>query len=281
MSPFLELTGLAPRLPMREPSREAAGACAAPASGRRRRLARGRSSPWTLALLCAVAPTGAHGSPLEDSVQQPAGERPVGRSFGALPADPDRSASLGLEARAVERPKAPSGWAPTVAVELGGFDEQLRVRTDGVDTDSQRGQVRAGVGLGVAHPVVRLSDWVALDGLASVGLGVTFGSGHWLLPLREDLTFAFTPARWLTLRAGLGLGFSADLSAAQRSFAELALPVSVTFWRTVELAWRPMLTLPLGSDTQAVLGGERALATRVEVLPFDVQLRFRLGGAGW
>lgn len=164
---------------------------------------------------------------------------------------------------------------------MGGFDEQLRVRTDGVDRYSQRGQVRVGLSLGVAHPVARLSDWLALDGLASVGLGLTFDSGHWLIPLREDLTFAFSPARWFTLRAGLGVGISANVSAAQRSFAELAIPVSVTFWRTVELAWRPMLSLPLGSDTQPVLGGDRALATRVAVLPFDLQLRFRLGGASW
>ena len=173
-------------------------------------------------------------------------------------------------------------WIPTLSLSIGSFDERLRVRVDGTDSDSYRGQLRTILAVGLAHPVARFRDdrlWI--DGLASIGVGPTFDTGHWHLPVGEDLTFAFAATRWLTLRGGLGVGLTLDTSAVSRSFAELALPIGLTFFHTIELVYRPMLSLPLGSETSPVFGGERELSTRLALLPFDLLLRVRLGALGW
>ena len=59
------------------------------------------------------------------------------------------------------------------------------------------------------------------------------------------------------MRAGLGAGLSLDTSAGRRSFGELALPIGFTFLHKIELFYRPMLSIPLGSETSPVFGGER------------------------
>jgi hypothetical protein len=114
-----------------------------------------------------------------------------------------------------------------------------------------------------------------------VGTGLGFQSGHWEVPIREDVTVAYAASRWLTLRAGLGFGVSVDATEACRSFAELALPVSVTFFRAFELVYRPMISLPLGSESWPVFGGERELGTRRALLPFEVMVRARIGALAW
>lgn len=175
-----------------------------------------------------------------------------------------------------------SRWVPTVSLALGSFDERLRVRVDGVDYDSYRGQLRSFFALGLAHPVLRLADeHVWIDGHAALGAGPTFFTGHWHLPIREDVSLAFAPSHWFTLRGGLGVGVTIDATASDRSFAELALPIGVTFFRTIELVYRPMLSVPLGSESSPVFGGQRELATRLAALPFELSLRYRIQGLSW
>ena len=106
-------------------------------------------------------------------------------------------------------------WAPTVSLALGSFDERLRVRVDGIDYDSYRSQLLTFLALGLAHPVLRLTNerlWI--DGNASLGAGPTFNTGHWHVPIREDVSLAFAESRWLTLRAGLGLGLTIDATTS-------------------------------------------------------------------
>jgi len=173
-------------------------------------------------------------------------------------------------------------WIPTLSLSIGSFDERLRVRVDGTDYDSYRGQFRTIFAIGLAHPVARFRDdrfWI--DGLGSIGVGPTFDTGHWHLPVAEDLTFAFAATRWLTLRGGLGVGLTFDSSAVSRSFAELALPIGLTFFHTLELVYRPLLSIPLGSETSPVFGGASEISTRFAVLPFDLLLRVRIGALGW
>ena len=173
-------------------------------------------------------------------------------------------------------------WVPTASLALGSFDERLRVRIDGTDYDSFRSQLRTFLALGLAHPVLRLPNerlWV--DGNASLGAGPTFNTGHWHLPIREDVSLAFAESRWLTLRAGLGLGLTIDATTSDRSFAELALPLGVSLCRSIEVVYRPMLSVPLGRERSAVFGGDRELATRLAVLPFEVSLRWRIQALGW
>ncbi|HEY5373276.1 MAG TPA: hypothetical protein VIK01_06295 [Polyangiaceae bacterium] len=64
---------------------------------------------------------------------------------------------------------------------------------------------------------------------------------------------------------GPGVGVTIDATTSERSFAELALPIGVTLFRTIELVYRPMLSVPLGSESSAVFGAERELATRLAV----------------
>ena len=54
----------------------------------------------------------------------------------------------------------------------------------------------------------------------------------------------------------------------------LGLPMGVMFFRTIELIYRPMLSVPLGSESSPVFGGQRQLATRLAVLPFELSLRY-------
>ena len=180
------------------------------------------------------------------------------------------------------RPVAERLWVPTVGLGMGAFDERLRVRVDGSDYDSYRSQLRLFLALGVAHPIVRLRDgrwW--LDGHASIGAGLSFDTGHWQVPVREDVTFAYAATRWLTLRAGLGFGVTVDASDSSRSFAEIGLPLSLMVGRAFELVYRPMISVPLGSESSPVFGGDRELSTRLAVLPFELTLRARIGALAW
>jgi len=173
-------------------------------------------------------------------------------------------------------------WVPTVSLALGSFDERLQVRVDGMDYDSYRGQLRTFLALGLVHPVLRFADerlW--FDGHAAFGAGPTFYTGHWHLPFREELSLAFAAGRGLTLRGGLGVGVTIDATASSRSFAELGLPMGATFFRTIELIYRPLLSVPLGSESSPVFGGQRSLATRPGVLPFELSLRYRIEALGW
>jgi hypothetical protein len=181
-------------------------------------------------------------------------------------------------------------YVPTVAVALGSFDERLRLHVDGSDADSFRSQYRTMLLVGLAHPVAR---WPAtgphpawrehlwVDGHLSTGVGVTFDTGHWPIPVREDLTLAYGARTWLTLRGGLGLGVTFDASAGHRTFLELGIPLAIALFRNFELVYRPMLVVPLGSETSPVFGGQRDLATRLAFLPFEVLLRFRIPALGW
>jgi hypothetical protein len=72
-----------------------------------------------------------------------------------------------------------------------------------------------------------------------------------------------------------------DASAGHRTFAELGLPLSVALFRNLELLYRPMLVVPLGSEASPVFGGQRELATRLALLPFEVLLRLRIPALGW
>lgn len=220
--------------------------------------------------------------------------RSTGASMTALAVVVALASALCLPAAAVAKDDSSGAaaprYVPTVGVALGSFDERLRLHVDGGESDSFRSQYRSLLLVGLVHPVVR---WPAtgphaawrerlwIDGHLSTGVGVTFDTGHWHIPVREDLTLAYGARTWLTLRAGLGLGMTVDASAGHRTFVELGIPLSVALLRNFELVYRPMLVVPLGRETSPVFGGQRELATRLAVLPFEVLLRFRISALGW
>jgi hypothetical protein len=175
----------------------------------------------------------------------------------------------------------PTRWTPSMSLGLGSVQEQQALTVDGTTSDGWQSQYRTFLTLGLAHPIVSLSPALNLDGHTALGAGPTFVTGHWHALVREDVTFAFDATTWLTLRAGLGLGFTIDASGPDRSFAELAVPIGVTFFKIVEVVYRPFLALPTGGETVGVAGGSRTLSTRLMVMPFEVQLRIRIGGLSW
>jgi hypothetical protein len=173
-------------------------------------------------------------------------------------------------------------WVPTVGAAFGSLGETLRLKLDGVERDEDRSQFRLLLlAVGLAHPVRELGPGLRLDGHASLGFGPTFTTGHWHLVPREDVTVAYQATRWLTLRAGLGLGLGLDATSAARSHLEFALPLGVTFFDLLEVVYRPFVSAPLGAERRAVFGGDRELFTSTGPVLFDVQLRVRLGRLGW
>jgi hypothetical protein len=202
--------------------------------------------------------------------------------------------ALCLPAAALAKDDSPAlaapRYVPTVAVALGSFDERLRLHVDGSDADSFRSQYRTLLLVGLGHPVARWPttgphpawrEHLWIDGHVSTGVGVTFDTGHWQIPVREDVTLAYGARTWLTLRAGLGLGVTLDASDGHRSFVELGVPLAVALFRNFELVYRPMLVVPLGRETAPVFGGQRELATRLAFLPFEILLRVRIPALGW
>jgi hypothetical protein len=59
------------------------------------------------------------------------------------------------------------------------------------------------------------------------------------------------------------------------------LKSAVTLFRSLELVYRPMLSVPLGRERSPVFGGERELATRPAILPFELLLRYRMRALSW
>ena len=208
--------------------------------------------------------------------------------LGAIATKVCRLSAPALAADDFAAPAEPR-YVPTVAFALGRFDERLRLRVDGSDADSVRSQYRTLLMVGLAHPISR---WPAtgthvasrnawIDGHLGAGAGVTFDTGHWQIPVREDVTLAYRARSWITMRAGLGVGVTFDASAGRRTFADLGIPLSITLFRNFEVLYRPMLSVPLGSETSPVFGGQRELATRLAFLPFELLLRVRIPALAW
>lgn len=183
-----------------------------------------------------------------------------------------------------ERPKSPRlepRFTPTVGVMVSGLSERASLAVEGMRVNETRTDLRVGPSVGLAHPVFALTRESRLDGHATVGVAPTVGGGRWHLPLREDVTFAWDAQSWLTLRAGLGAGIVFDATRAAMSFGEIAIPMSITFVRSVEVAYRPSLAFALGEEERAVFGGALELSAGTAVIPLDFALRFRIRALGF
>lgn len=196
------------------------------------------------------------------------------------PANVAHMGGLGTDRRAPTAPHA-KRFVPTFTLGLGGQQERMVVAAGGTETSERRGDLRLSASIGLAHPVAHLGARLAIDGHGSVGFGPTFHGGRYQLPLREDVALAYAPFGWLTLRGGLGAGVVVDLTRSAMSYAELAVPLGVTFFSAVELLYRPYLSLPLGAEGRAVYGGSRTLAAGTALVPFDLALRFRFRALGF
>jgi hypothetical protein len=166
---------------------------------------------------------------------------------------------------------------PTAQVSFGLHRERLSLALGGTDHVESRSDLRLAFGLGLAHPV-RTS--LHVDGHASLAFGPTFADGRYPLVLREDVTFV---ARWasVALRAGLGPGLTLDTSRPSMSFVEIGVPLSVTLSDTIELVYRPFLSIPLSAEERAVFGGTRRKSADLAVVPLDLTLRVRVRALGF
>lgn len=171
-------------------------------------------------------------------------------------------------------------FVPTAALVASGQSETMAVEVGGAHTEERRSDLRVGPAVGLAH---RLGPpgALSLDGHASLGLAPALGGGRYLVPIREDVGVAWRTRGWLALRGGLGAGLAVDLGKGATSYAELALPVSVTLVEVVEIVYRPYLSLPIASEERATFGGSRSLSASVGVVPIDFALRFRVRALGF
>lgn len=211
------------------------------------------------------------------------------------PASPDPAAASGPEAQAAgpapissnpDLAAAPAPrekrFVPTVAVGIGGQSERLELNLAGTRSTAARSDLRLSTMIGIAHPVASLGSGRArVDGHAAVGFGPTFIGGRYQIPLREDVTFAYEATRWLTLRGGLGVGVVVDATRSAMSYGEVGLPLGVTFWRTLELVYRPYLSVPLGSEDRTVFGGSQTRSASPELVPLELALRVRWARLGF
>lgn len=165
-------------------------------------------------------------------------------------------------------------FVPTGALVASGQSETMTVDVGGARTEERRSDVRFNPALGLGHRFTAPKA-VSLDGHASVGLGPNAGAGRYQLPVREDVGVAWRAWSWLTLRGGLGAGLTLDLGRSSGSYADLALPVSATFFDVVELVYRPYLSLPVAREDRATFGGTRELSASTALVPLDFALRFR------
>lgn len=171
-------------------------------------------------------------------------------------------------------------FVPTAALVASGQSETVKVDVGGAHSEERRSDLRFGPALGLGHRLTAPGR-LSLDGHGSVGVGPNLGGGRYLLPLREDVAAAFRPRAWLALRGGLGAGVTVDLGRGATSYVELALPVSVTIVEVVELAYRPLLSLPVASEERTTFGGTRSLSASTALVPLDFTLRFRVPALGF
>lgn len=164
---------------------------------------------------------------------------------------------------------------PTVSVGFGHHEERLELELAGQKSTETRIDERILVAFGVAHPLA-----ARFDGHASLGFGPTFQQGRYQLVLREDVTFVHRWS-WLAVRAGLGPGLSLDTTESTMSFAELGLPLTLTVAESVELVYRPFLSVPLAGDRRDVFAGSRTRSADLAFVPFDLTLRLRVRALGF
>ncbi|MCK6552381.1 hypothetical protein L6R52_41510 [Myxococcota bacterium] len=163
---------------------------------------------------------------------------------------------------------------PVVALTSLAHGDRVELDVDGVGTPRvDRTTLALGVTAGVSYALPARGlpgDHVH----ASSALGLSVGSlrGDGRLVLRQDALVTLASAGPLALRAGLGLDVHLGLAAPASTFADAAIVVAALLG-PVELAWRPVLVIPLSSDDVAVLGRVRRQHVAPGLVPLGFELR--------
>lgn len=168
---------------------------------------------------------------------------------------------------------------PSLGVELGQARERLSVELPGYSAHEDRWLLALSPSLG-------LTAWFTpapktpLRADATFAYGQTLRTGRGRLTLRAEALAAPPLGAKFSLLGGLGLALASDPSSAGRSAVELTLPLGVSLG-SIELLYRPSLSLPLGAERSSVLGGSRELSARPGLVPLSLALRLRLPWLGF
>jgi hypothetical protein len=172
-------------------------------------------------------------------------------------------------------------FTPTVGLEMGRYDEVLRLDLQNGESSEQRAIWNTRVSFGLA---IRLApSWLRvgkIDLQSSIGFGYVYLPGHFPLHLRQGALWKWSPSSWFSLFAGGSLGVSLDTGDATFSYLEFGIPMGVRLW-FVELVYRPAATIGLGRHHRTVFSGERAHGVATSFQPFQLALRFRLSPLSW
>lgn len=171
-------------------------------------------------------------------------------------------------------------FVPTFAMEMGYFEDEVRLTRDGAELSELSTRWNNRVSLGLGYDMVDLGGDFALSGHSALGFGLAYAPGDWLVHVRQEVAPAWDATSWLRFSVGLGLGLTLNTGRTDHSFGELGLPVTVRL-AFVELGYSPRLTFALVQDTTDVLGGERVDTVKTGITPAFFHLRFRFEPLGF
>ncbi|MCB9613073.1 MAG: hypothetical protein H6722_11525 [Sandaracinus sp.] len=187
---------------------------------------------------------------------------------------------FGAHAAAQSRPTALDGearrWLPTLALEAGFLDEELRF--EGASDERSLWFSRLSIGVAVGLPSARLRG--SLRSVTELGLGLVYRTGHWPLSLRQGVHYERRIAERFALVTGLDVALQLDARAPRRSHAEMGLNVGFRAG-PFELAWRPHLAFRLGEERTQVFEGTRVrrIATQLQLFHLVARFHFRTLGS--
>lgn len=185
-----------------------------------------------------------------------------------------------VDAGAVPAEEAAPTFVPTFALEMGYFEDEVRIDRGADEPTERTPRWNNRVSLGLGYDLIDLGPDIALSGHTALGFGLAYAPGDWLVHIRQEVAPAWDATTWFRLSAGLGLGFTLNAGRTSHSFGELGLPVTVRLG-FVELGYSPRITFALASDETTVLGGERREAVRTGFSPAFFHLRFRFEPLGF
>jgi len=170
-------------------------------------------------------------------------------------------------------------WLPTLALESGWLDEELRFENDSTTQSNERSLwlSRLSVGVAVGLPSERLRG--SLRSVSELGLTLVYRSGHWPLTLRQGVLYERRLAPRFAVVTGLDVALQLDTGAPRRSHAELGLSGGFRAG-PFELLWRPHLGFRLAEEREAVFGGTRVRRIATQLQLFHVVARFSFRSLG-
>lgn len=170
------------------------------------------------------------------------------------------------------------GLRESVGLETGRYDDQMQVVASPVDVTERRTLWFSRLDVGVSYPVSASALPPGLEGETSLGLGVLYAVGEFPLYARQQLTWNRSFSSWGTFLVGVSAGVRYVPARVVESAFETGLALGLRLGNHIEVVYRPLFVLPLGSESTTVWGGtlSRRVSTQLAPLNFGVVARFSL-----